>query len=164
MPLAQPDLFGAVVYDVGGPDEVRAPALDPSAARNVGEIGDVDTPEGIRLLMAASPYHMIPARLVLPAMLIHSAKDDYNFGTEMLVAKYVARLQASNSGDRPVAWVRTEGGHRWLSSLSPEWAARQTAFLLWQLGDVRYQPPVEPQCAAGEMHVMQRVGQRRSGR
>ena len=144
VPLARPDLFGAVVYDVGGPDEVRAPALDPSAARNIAEIGDVDTPEGIRLLMAASPYHRVPVRVNHPAMLIHSARDDYNFGTEMLVAKYVARLQAANSGDRPVTWVRTEGGHRWLSSLSPEWAARQTAFLLWQLGDPRYQPRVTP--------------------
>ncbi len=145
VPLTRPDLFGAIVYDVGGPDEVRAPALDPSAARNVAEIGDVDAAEGIRLLMAAYPYRMIPSRLAHPAMLIHSAKDDYNFGTEMLVAKYVARLQASHTGDRPVAWVRTEGGHRWLSSRSPESAGRQTAFLLWQLGDVRYQPPFERQ-------------------
>ncbi|WP_373067992.1 prolyl oligopeptidase family serine peptidase [Gemmatimonas sp.] len=69
VPLSRPDLFGAAVYDVGGPDEVRAPALDPSAARNVAEIGDTDTPEGIRLLMAASPYHRISARLTHPAML-----------------------------------------------------------------------------------------------
>lgn len=140
VPLSRPDLFGAIVYDVGGPDEVRAAALDPSAARNIAEIGDVDTPEGIRSLMAASPYHTVPSRLAHPAMLIHSANDDYNFGTEMLVAKYVARLQATNAGARPVVWKRTDGGHRWLSSLSPEWAARQTAFLLWQLGDPRYQP------------------------
>jgi prolyl oligopeptidase len=139
-PLKRPDLFGAVVYDVGGPDEVRAGALDPSAARNLAELGDVDTAEGVRLLMAASPYHRVPARLAHPAMLVHSARDDYNFGTEMLVAKYVARLQAANAGARPVVWVRTGGGHRWLRFLSPEWAATQTAFLLWQLGDPRFQP------------------------
>jgi prolyl oligopeptidase len=139
-PLRRADLFGAVVYDVGGPDEVRAAALDPSSARNLAELGDVDTPEGIRLLMAASPYHQVPARLAHPAMLVHSARDDYNFGTEMLVAKHVARLQASNAGTRPVVWVRTHGGHQWLRFVSPEWAAAQTAFLLWQLGDSRYQP------------------------
>ena len=140
-PLQRPDLFGAVVYDVGAPDEVRHAALDPSSARNVAEIGDVDTPEGIQLLMAASPYHRTPSRIALPAMLVHSATDDYNFGTEMLVAKYVARLQASNTGPRSVLWVRTGGGHRWLRFLSPEWAAAQTAFLLWQTGDPHYQPP-----------------------
>jgi prolyl oligopeptidase len=139
-PLRRPDLFGAVVYDVGGPDEVRAGALDPSAARNLAELGDVDTPGGVRLLVAASPYHQLPARLAHPAMLVHSARDDYNFGTEMLVAKYVARLQAGNAGERPVLWVRTGGGHRWLRFVSPEWAATQTAFLLWQLGEPRYQP------------------------
>jgi prolyl oligopeptidase len=146
-PLERPDLFGAVIYDVGGPDEVRAAALDPSAARNIAEIGDVDTPEGVRLLLAASPYHRVPPRVAHPAMLVHSAPDDYNFGTEMLVAKYVARLQASNAGDRPVVWVRAGGGHRWLHFLSPAWAATVTSFLLWQTGDPRYQPA--PAAAGG---------------
>lgn len=136
----RPDLFGAAVYDVGGPDEVRAASLDPSAARNIAELGDVDTPVGIALLRDASPYHVLAPRVALPAMLLHSAKDDYNFGTEMLVAKYVARLQAANSGTRPVIWARTTGGHRWLYSLSPEWAGTVASFLLWQTGDAQYQP------------------------
>ncbi|MBC7894029.1 MAG: S9 family peptidase [Cytophagaceae bacterium] len=138
--LQRPDLFGVSLYEVGGPDEIRAAALDPSAARNIAEIGDVDTPEGIRLLRAASPNHVVPSRLTLPAVLLHSANDDYNFGTEMLVAKHVARLQAANAGDRPVVWVRATGGHRWLSSLSPTWAATVTSFLLWQTGVPRFQP------------------------
>ena len=58
----------------------------------------------------------------------------------MLVAKYVARLQAANSGDRPVLWVRAAGGHRWLSSLSPEWAATVARSFLWQTGVPRFQP------------------------
>lgn len=139
-PLQRPELFGAVIYDVGGPDEVRAAAVDPTAARNIAELGDVDTPEGIRLLMEASPYHRVPPRLSMPAMLVHSATDDYNFGTEMLVGKYVARLQAANTGERPVLWVRTGGGHRWLRYISPEWGATVTSFLLWQIGHPQYQP------------------------
>ncbi len=140
LPLQRPELFGAVLYDVGGPDEVRGAAVDPSSARNIAEIGDLDTAEGIRSLMAVSPYHVTPSQVRLPALLVHSARDDYNFGTEMLVAKWVARLQAANTGTRPVTWVRTDGGHRWLWSLSPEWAGSVTSFLLWQLGDARYQP------------------------
>jgi hypothetical protein len=95
--------------------------------------------------MAASPYHRVPARIALPAMLLHSATEDYNFGTEMLVAKHVARLQAANAGERPVVWVRTGGGHRWLRFLSPAWAAAQTSFLLWQTADPAYQPPTAPE-------------------
>jgi hypothetical protein len=94
----------------------------------------VDTSDGIRSLRAASPYHVVPPSIALPAVLLHSANDDYNFGTEMLVAKYVPRLQAANSGERPVLWVRAAGGHRWLSSLSPEGAATVASFLLWQTG------------------------------
>lgn len=139
-PLERPGLFGAVLFDVGGPDEVRALALDPTAARNVGELGDTASAEGVRLLVRASPYHRVPARAALPAMLVHSARDDYNFGTEMLVAKYVARLQAANGGTRPVVWVRTPGGHRWLRSLSSQWAATVASFLLWHTGDARFQP------------------------
>jgi protease II len=125
----------------GRPDKVRAAALDPSAARNIAEIGDVDTPEGIRLLLAPSPYHRVPPRIARPGMLVHSASDAYNFGTEMLVAKFVARLQAANTGARPVVWVRAGGGLRWPHFLSPEWAATVTSFLLWQTDDPRYQPP-----------------------
>jgi hypothetical protein len=84
---------------------------------------------------------VVPPRIALPAVLLHSASDDYNFGTEMLVAKYVARLHAANSGDRPVVWVRAPGGHRWLHSLSPAWAATVTSFLMWQTGVPRFQPP-----------------------
>jgi hypothetical protein len=86
----------------------------------------------------------VPPRVALPAVLLHSANDDYNFGTEMLVAKYVARLQAANSGNRPVVWVRAAGGHRWLASLSPTWAGTVASFLLWQTGDPRYQPAAPP--------------------
>ncbi len=143
-PLQRPELFGVALYDVGGPDEIRAAALDPSAARNIAEIGDVDTPEGIRSLRAASPYHMVPSRVALPAMLLHSANDDYNFGTEMLVAKHVARLRAANSGTRPIVWVRAAGGHRWLQSLSPQWAATVSSFFFWQTGVPRYQPALKP--------------------
>lgn len=138
--LQRPELFGAVLYEVGQPDEIRGAALDPTAARNIAEIGDLDTPDGVRLLMNSSPYHRVPARIALPPMLVHSASGDYNFGTQMLAGKYVARLQAANTGDRPVLWVRTPGGHAELLYTSPEWAATVTSFVLWQTGDPRYQP------------------------
>jgi prolyl oligopeptidase len=138
--VQRPELLGAAVFEVGQPDEVRGAQLDPSAARNIAELGDMDTAEGVALLMRASPHHQVPTRVRLPAMLIHSASGDYNCGTGMLVAKYVARLQSANSGDRPVVWVRTGGGHGELFYASPTWGASVLSFLLWQTGDARYQP------------------------
>jgi len=136
----RPELLGAIVFGAGTPDEIRGAAFDPTAARNLIEIGDLDTPEGIRSLMGASPYHVVPARVALPAVVVQSARADYNFGNEMLVAKYVARLRAANTGARPLLWVRTDGGHTPLVYLEPTLAARTFAFLLWQTGDPRYQP------------------------
>lgn len=136
----RPELLGAIVFGAGTPDEIRGAAFDPTAARNLIEIGDLDTPEGIRSLMGASPYHRVPERVALPAVVVQSARADYNFGNEMLVAKYVARLRAANSGTRPLLWVRTDGGHTPLVYLEPTLAARTFAFLLWQTGDPRYQP------------------------
>ncbi|MEO7361838.1 MAG: prolyl oligopeptidase family serine peptidase, partial [Gemmatimonadaceae bacterium] len=138
--LQRPDLLGAVLYEVGQPDEIRGAVFDPTAARNIAEIGDLDTPEGIRSLMKMSPYHQIPARVDLPAVIVHTAAADYNFGTQMLTAKYVARLQKANSGGRPVLWVQTPGGHRALFGSGAEWAGVALSFLLWNSGVERYQP------------------------
>lgn len=145
MVLAQrPDLLGAALFEVGQPDEIRGAQLDPTAARNIAELGDLETAEGIRLLRGASPYHQVPSRVALPGVIVHSASEDYNFGTEMLTGKYVARLQAANSGTRPVLWIRTDGGHQALFYLSPTWAAKAMSFALWQSGLSAYQPQRSP--------------------
>jgi len=139
--LAQrPDLLGAIVFGAGTPDEIRGADFDPTARRNLGEVGDVDSPDGIRLLLKASPYHQVPSRVALPAMIVHSARADYNFGNEMLTAKYVARLRNANVGARPLLWLRTDGGHVPIWYGDAEFTARIYAFLLWQTGEKRFQP------------------------
>ena len=138
--LQRPDLLGVAIYDVGRPDEIRGSALDPTAARNIAEVGDMDMPAGIRSLLKASPYHVVPATVRLPAVIVHSASDDYNFGTQMLPAKFVARLQSANSGTQPVLWWQTNGGHRNIINQDPATAAAAFSFMLWQTGDARCQP------------------------
>ncbi len=138
--VQRPGLFGAILFEVGQPDEIRGAALDPTAARNIAELGDMDTPEGVRLLVQNSPYHQVPDSVSLPAMIVHSASEDYNFGTQMLSAKYVARLQRANRGGRPVMLMQTDGGHRPLFGLGPARAAQALSFVLWQTGVARYQP------------------------
>jgi prolyl oligopeptidase len=142
MVLAQrPELLAAALFEVGQPDEIRGARLDPTAARNIGELGDLETAAGIQLLRAASPYYQVPDSAHLPAIIVHSATGDYNFGNRMLAGKYVARLQAANRSTRPVLWVQTDGGHQALFGLSPEWAARAMSFSLWQSGVPAFQPP-----------------------
>ncbi len=136
----RPDLLGAVLYEVGQPDEIRGAQTDPTAARNIAEIGDMDTPDGVRLLRKSSAYHQVPQKIALPAVIVHSAAGDYNFATQMLTAKFVARLQKANTSANPVLWVQTPGGHEALFGVSPQWAASALSFILWQTGDPRYQP------------------------
>jgi prolyl oligopeptidase len=138
--LQRPELFGVALFEVGQPDEIRGARLDPTAARNIAEVGDLDSPEGVRLLKQASPYHRVPNRIELPAVIVHSSRDDYNFGTEILAGKYVARLQAANTGSRPVMWVRTPGGHVPLVAMAPPVAASVFSFILWQTRHPDYQP------------------------
>lgn len=135
-----PELLGAAVFDIGQPDEIRGAALDPTAARNLAEMGDVDTAEGVSLLMQVSPYHRVPERVELPGVIVHSGANDYNFGGLATDAKYVARLQAANSGDRPVVWMTGDGGHDSVFGMDPEVASRAMAFMLWQTGHPDFQP------------------------
>jgi hypothetical protein len=71
---------------------------------------------------------------------VHSASEDYNFGTQMMAAKYVARLQRANRSGRPVVWMQTDGGHRALFGLGPDRAATALSFVLWQTGQSGWQP------------------------
>jgi prolyl oligopeptidase len=145
--VQRPDLLGTALFEVGQPDEIRGAYFDPTAARNIGELGDLETREGIQLLRQASPYHQVPDSVRLPAVIVHSATGDYNFGSGMLAGKYVARLQAANRGRRPVLWVQTDGGHRSLLGLSPAWAAKALSFSLWQAGMAPYQPRADSSVA-----------------
>lgn len=133
MALAQrPGQFGVVVYNVGQPDDLRGAQHDPTSARNLGELGDTQTAEGVALLVRNSPYYQLPDALELPAVVVKSAPDDYNYGSAATTAKYVARLQAANRGDRPVLWLHQPGGHSWLFDGDPEQDARLMAWLLSQ--------------------------------
>lgn len=135
-----PELFGAAIFDVGQSDEIRGAHQDPTAARNLAEMGDIDTPEGVRLLARVSPYHRVPRTARLPGMIVKSGADDYNFGGSSTDAKYVARLQAANSGDRPIVWLNAAGGHSSVFGNDPDIAARAISFMLWQTGHPAFQP------------------------
>lgn len=130
---AAPQRFGVVVYNVGQPDDLRGARLDPTSARNLVELGDTHSGDGVRLLLRNSPYYQLPEALALPAVIIKSAPDDYNYGSSATTAKYVARLQAANRSDNPVLWLEQPGGHSGLFDGNPEQDARLMAWLLWKV-------------------------------
>lgn len=132
--IARPQQFGTVVYNVGQPDDLRGALMDPTSARNLGELGDTWTKEGVALLLRNSPYYQLPEQISLPNVVVKSAPDDYNYGSAATTAKYVARLQAANRGSHPVIWVHQPGGHSWLFDGNPDQDARLMAWLLRSVG------------------------------
>ncbi len=132
--VVAPEAFGVVVYNVGQPDDLRGAQLDPTSARNLVELGDTHTPDGVSLLVRNSPYYRLPAALELPAVIVKSAPDDYNYGSSATTAKYVARLQAANRSGNPVVWLEQAGGHSWLFDGEPDTDARLMAWLLRRVG------------------------------
>jgi prolyl oligopeptidase len=65
----RPDLFAAVVPDVGALDMVRAETT-PNGIPNIPEFGSRKTEEGFRALLAMSTYHQIKDGVNYPAVLL----------------------------------------------------------------------------------------------
>lgn len=131
--VSAPRQFGVVVYNVGQPDDLRGARLDPTSARNLVELGDTHTADGVRLLVRNSPYYRLPDAIDLPTVVIKSAPDDYNYGSSATTAKYVARLQAANRSANPIVWLEQPGGHSWLFDGNPDGDAQLMAWLLQQV-------------------------------
>ena len=131
----RPDLFRAVVSDVGIYDMLRV-ELTPNGAFNVTEFGTVKDPAQYKALRAYSPYHRVKDGTAYPAVLMLTGENDgrvdpYNS------RKMAARLQAASSSDRPILLrVSMDTGHGIGTSLSNRVAeeADRYAFLMSQLG------------------------------
>lgn len=131
--LERPDLFGAAIHDVS-PLDLAGMARSPTGARNLAEFGWDSTPEGVRTVLANSPYHRLRPGTPYPAVLVHTGATDYNAGPG-LAAKYVARLQAATTSGRPVLWdFSREGGHDSYLFGGAGPMADALAFMFWQLG------------------------------
>lgn len=132
--LERPDLFGAALLRVGHLDATRD--NDASYRRSIYDIGDPDTPEGVRRMLRLAPYHSILAGSQVPAFLLLNGANDYTIpawhGT-----KFVARLRAEASPGRPALLrVNWSGGHV-VSASADDGILQQTAdgfaFAWWQL-------------------------------
>jgi prolyl oligopeptidase len=139
---ARPDLFGAVVSQVGVHDMLRS-EFTANGPSNIPEFGTVTTREGFDMLYAMSSYHQVRDRVRYPAALFTTGFNDPRVDS-WEPAKMAARLQAVSAGPdgsgRPVLLrVDFAGGHGIGSTKrqSVEEYADVFAFLLWQLDGAR---------------------------
>ena len=134
----RPELFAAVVPEVGSLDMVRMETT-PNGVPNIPEFGSRKTEAGFRALLAMSTYHQIKDGVAYPAvLLVHGVNDPR---VEVWNStKTAARLLAANPErvkSKPVL-LRLDyaSGHGMGSTKSQTLDARADtfAFLLWQMG------------------------------
>lgn len=132
-----PELFRAVVAEVPFVDVVNT-MLDETIPLTVVEYeewGNPQEPEFYEAMKAYSPYENV-APTGYPAMLVTAGLNDPRV-QYWEPAKWVARLRATATGDRPLL-LRTEmgAGHAGPSGRYDAWReeAETQAFILWQVG------------------------------
>lgn len=138
----RPDAFGAAVIEAGVLNTARF-LEGVGGPTQMAELGDPRTEEGYRSLLEMDPYHAVRDGARYPAVLLSVGLND-NRVSSWHSGKFAARLQAASGSEEPVlVRIEEDAGHGSIGS-TREQAARKEAdifsFLLWQLGDLAFQP------------------------
>jgi prolyl oligopeptidase len=131
----RPDLFRAAVCQVPLLDMVRY-HLFSIARLWIPEYGSSEDAEGLRTLLAYSPYHRVRDGERYPAMLITAAESDTRVDP-LHARKFAARMQAANGAETPILLrIETRAGHGAGKPLTKviEEATDVWSFLFGQLG------------------------------
>ena len=124
----RPDLFAAALPAVGVMDMLRFP-LFTEGRTWTDDYGDPQDPKAFANLLAYSPYHNLHGGTAYPAIMVTTADTDdrvvpgHSF-------KYTARLQATDTGDKPhLIRIETRAGHgsgkptsKIIDEVADEWA------------------------------------------
>jgi oligopeptidase B len=133
----RPDLFKAVVLQVPFVDVINT-MLDESLPLTVAEFEEWGNPrkkEEYDYIRTYSPYDNIEPR-AYPAMLVKTSLNDSQVGFHE-PAKYVARMRATRTDDRPLVFkINMGAGHGGASGRFDRLReiAFDYAFMLWQMG------------------------------
>ncbi len=136
----RPDLFAAVVPDVGALDLVRAETT-PNGIPNIPEFGSRKTEEGFRALLAMSTYHQVRDGVNYPAVLLPHGVNDPRVEV-WNSTKTAARLLAASKSGKPVLLrLDYDAGHGIGSTKAQVLDERADvfAFMLWQMGVPGYE-------------------------
>ncbi|MGO8670161.1 MAG: prolyl oligopeptidase family serine peptidase [Capsulimonadaceae bacterium] len=137
----RPDLFGAVVDDVGVSNPLRS-EFSPNGPPNIPEFGTVTTPDGFRALYAMDSTQHVKPGVHYPAVMLTTGINDPRVSS-WEPAKMTAYLQAATASDKPILLrVDYDAGHGMGSTKAQEDAllADTDSFLLWQFGVPGFQP------------------------
>ena len=146
----RPDLFRVVLSDVGDSNALRA-EYETDGDANALEYGSVKTEAGFKALFAVDALHHVKDGTAYPAVLLTTGINDPRVAPWQ-PGKMTARLQAANSGGRPVLLrVDYDAGHGIGSTRTQrdELQADQMAFMLWQMGDPEFQPAARAAAGTG---------------
>ena len=146
----RPDLFAAALDNVGMSDDLRA-ELQVNGPANIPEFGTVQNEEDFHNLLAISAYHRVKDHTGYPAVLLTTGVNDPRVDPWQM-NKMTARLQAASSSGHPVLLrVDYDAGHGGIGATRTQHVnllTDQFSFLLWQLGDLDFQPE-HPEAAKG---------------
>jgi prolyl oligopeptidase len=139
---ARPDLWAAVVSEVGELNAVRAETA-ADGVPDIPEFGTVKNQGQFNGLLEMDAFHHVEDGVKYPAaLLLHGINDPrVPAWTSM---KMAARLQAASTSGKPVLLrIDYDDGHGGDSTKTQrqERSADMWSFMLWQFGDSRFQPP-----------------------
>ncbi|HEU4406691.1 MAG TPA: prolyl oligopeptidase family serine peptidase [Polyangiaceae bacterium] len=142
--VQRPDLFGAVVVEVGVLDMLRF-HLTGQGAGWQGIYGSVDVRDEFRALYAYSPYHNVKPGTKYPATLVVTGEND-NRVVPWHSYKFAAALQAAQAGPAPVLLkLQSTAGHGGGTTLSAKMRERADVYgFLFKVLDAPRRPDPAP--------------------
>jgi prolyl oligopeptidase len=138
---ARPDLFAAVISEVGVSNTVRA-EFSQNGPPNIPEFGSVTTADGFKGLYEMDSYLHVKDGTKFPAVMLTTGMTDPRVDPWQ-AAKMAARLQQATASGKPVLLrVDFQAGHGLGSTRAQrdEEYADFFAFILWQAGTAGFQP------------------------
>jgi len=144
----RPDLFAAILDDVGDSDALRM-ENSPGGPANIPEFGSVKTEEGFKGLFVMDAYVHVKDGTRYPAVMLTTGVNDPRVDP-WEAAKMTARLQAATSSGKPILLrVDYDAGHGFGSNKTQrnQLVADELSFALWQFGDPEFQAQTATQSA-----------------
>ncbi len=138
----RPDLAAVAISQVGVSNATRA-EFSENGPDNVPEFGTIKDPDGFKGLLEMDAYQHVKDGTPYPAVLLTTGANDPRVAP-WEAGKMTARLQAATHSGKPVILrVETDAGHGIGSTRKQrdDETADTYAFILWQTGDARFQPP-----------------------
>lgn len=139
----RPDLFGAVINEVGAVSLMNKNEL-PTAKVNNPEFGDVNDPKEFEIVKAMNSFTHLKEGTEYPATLVFAGYNDVRI-LPYVPGKYFAKLQNSNASDRPVIFVVDFSQGHGMATYEDfkMYFARNLSFALWQTGHPEFQYKAE---------------------